>query len=212
MHIHNDRAPVAKHVLVIKDSYAIPLYSFLVTVFQDVSIFDLRKPQNVSVAEYIKLAKPDIVTVMYGPRELKRSPFFEFGNLETSSSNQCEILRKSDEIKIESNSSEYNHAVLFKGLKRSSKLAVAIGSVLSSSADCPWATIAVYDNKKRKNVVFDRVGTNVKSLQQVVFAVPDQDGDYRLVVCPGEPGKTAGNEVTQNDVTVKCLEEKKGLR
>ncbi|HYE67370.1 MAG TPA: hypothetical protein VEA58_02090, partial [Anaerovoracaceae bacterium] len=51
-------------ILIIKDSFGLPVYSFLSTVVHEVRALDVRLYQD-SVAEYAEKYQPDVVIVLY---------------------------------------------------------------------------------------------------------------------------------------------------
>ena len=64
---HCKDAPVNARVLIIKDSYAIPVLAFMSTVFSDIFAVDLRYEPHQSIGDLIKEFHPDIVVMMYNP-------------------------------------------------------------------------------------------------------------------------------------------------
>lgn len=64
---HCGDAPVKARLLIIKDSYAIPLLAFMSTVFSDVYAIDLRYDPHKDIAGFIKELHPDVVVMMYNP-------------------------------------------------------------------------------------------------------------------------------------------------
>lgn len=69
-----------KKILVIKDSFALPVCAFLGTVSKQVQIYDLRYPHESSVVDYIKQEQFDIVMFLYNPEAINGTMFRFFGN------------------------------------------------------------------------------------------------------------------------------------
>lgn len=62
-----ETAPSAKRILMIKDSFGLPLEGFLATAFREVETLDLRYLKDTNAVEMIAAFQPDAVIVMYNP-------------------------------------------------------------------------------------------------------------------------------------------------
>lgn len=67
---HCNDAPVDARVLIIKDSYAIPVLAFMSTIFSDVFAVDLRYDPHQGIKDLLGEFHPDIVVMMYNPSSL----------------------------------------------------------------------------------------------------------------------------------------------
>lgn len=63
----NASAPCKARLLIVKDSYALPLLPMLSTVFSEVTALDLRYNPSKGIAETICAVKPDLVVLAYNP-------------------------------------------------------------------------------------------------------------------------------------------------
>lgn len=63
----NENAPSTKRILMIKDSFGLPLEGFLATAFREVETLDLRHLEGKTGVEAIADFRPDVVIVMYNP-------------------------------------------------------------------------------------------------------------------------------------------------
>ena len=62
-----ETAPSEKRILMIKDSFGLPLEGFLATAFREVETLDLRYLKDTTAVEMIAAFQPDAVIVMYNP-------------------------------------------------------------------------------------------------------------------------------------------------
>lgn len=62
-----DTAPSDKKILLIKDSFGLPLEGYLATAFREVETLDLRYLKDTTAVEVIGQFRPDMVIVMYNP-------------------------------------------------------------------------------------------------------------------------------------------------
>ena len=76
----NLNAPIRKRVLIVKDSFALPVAAFLSTVFTEITVLDLRHYRDMTLAEHVRRFRPNIVCVMYNPGALSQRRFFQFGD------------------------------------------------------------------------------------------------------------------------------------
>ena len=74
-------APSDQKILIIKDSYARPVITFMGTVYSRVDVIDMRYYEG-NVYEYVEQTQPDMVIVMYNPYMLNTVGNFDF-NKET---------------------------------------------------------------------------------------------------------------------------------
>ena len=74
----NEMAPSDKKILVVKDSFANPLQSYLALCFQQVNIIDLRSYTKDTLKEYINHYNPDLVLFLYNPAILSNMKLFTF--------------------------------------------------------------------------------------------------------------------------------------
>lgn len=73
--IVNDLPATDKKLLVLKDSFGLPVTAFLSTCFSQTRVLDLRYHQDKSVIEYIDDYDPDCVVVIYSPGTFSNSLF-----------------------------------------------------------------------------------------------------------------------------------------
>ncbi len=75
----NTQAPVDKKLLIVKDSFTLPVQAFLSSCFTEIDVLDLRLYEEMSLCDYIEKTKPDMVMVMYNPYMLWEENAFAFG-------------------------------------------------------------------------------------------------------------------------------------
>ena len=66
MEITNNKNADGAHVVLIKDSQAVPVAAFLMNQCSELDIIDLRYPSNNDYVEYIKEKNPDIILYIFG--------------------------------------------------------------------------------------------------------------------------------------------------
>lgn len=76
-----ETAPSDQKILIIKDSYARPVVTFMGTVYAQADVIDMRYYDG-NVYEYVEQTQPDMVIVMYNPYMLNTVGNFDF-NKET---------------------------------------------------------------------------------------------------------------------------------
>lgn len=79
--ITNNLNTSGKRVLLIKDSYANPVASYLALGVSELEVVDLRyfeDEMNMSVTDFIAQSNPDIVIMLYNPNALKDDTFFKY--------------------------------------------------------------------------------------------------------------------------------------
>lgn len=73
--IINNLSATDKKILVIKDSFALPVAGFLTTCFNELRMLDLRYQQSKSVYQYIEDYKPDCILILYNPSFYSKTSF-----------------------------------------------------------------------------------------------------------------------------------------
>lgn len=73
----NHHQPNGKKILIIKDSFALPLFDFFALTCQKIEMIDLRAYHD-NLLEHIQKTKPDIVIIAYNPSMLPNSIMFRF--------------------------------------------------------------------------------------------------------------------------------------
>jgi len=66
-------------ILMIKDSFGLPVYSFLSLGVHEIRALDVRLYKG-TISEYVKIHQPDVVIVLYNPNSLASSMFEFSGN------------------------------------------------------------------------------------------------------------------------------------
>ena len=75
--VTNSKVATDKKILVIKDSFALPVSAFLSTCFAETRLLDPRYFHE-DIYEYINSYEPDMVLVLYNPGAYSIDPFFSF--------------------------------------------------------------------------------------------------------------------------------------
>lgn len=75
----NEQAQSRKKVLLIKDSYALPVEAFMSTAFQEMDVVDARYLEDMTIYEYTMECHPDIVVMLLSGNSFALNNMFEFG-------------------------------------------------------------------------------------------------------------------------------------
>lgn len=198
----NANAPINQKILLVKDSYAIPIYSFCSTIFSEVNVIDLRWFNDMSLTEFIQLLRPDIVCVMYNPRVLSFK-MFDFGDCDTINKKDLEYV---DNINMPATKSQYNHVVVCDSIRPKMKVSCSIGGFNCLSGDIETISLVLCDSSKKKTVFENRISAKFNGEQKVIFSVPDTYESYKLIIYAGERGNTTNNALQLNSVKIEYIE------
>ncbi len=76
--IKNHNANNNKKLLVLKDSFAEPVFAFLSLNFNETRAIDIRSIKNINLKEYIDSYKPDIILFIYNPSSIYDVTFVNY--------------------------------------------------------------------------------------------------------------------------------------
>ena len=83
----NPDAPNPHKLLLIKDSYSLPIQAFLSTVFQQVEVIDPRYYPNYDITTYALISQPDLVLMLMNPSAFPIKEYMDFGRLDPAFAN-----------------------------------------------------------------------------------------------------------------------------
>ena len=205
-------------VLIIKDSFTLATQAFLSTQVREVDVIDPRYYTDMSIAEYVAASSPDIVLTMINPTSFQRK---EYCNIATAGA--VAMLNKTAEkplgeiesIKVTSPVDKTNKNFVVTDyisdeglydLRGGEKYKLSIGDVKFNSGSGDGFTVALYYNVSGTIVgsyAFDLQNKSESGSYEWSFFVPkNSKAKYKLVVYAGLHGKTNGNAVEFEDVTL----------
>ncbi len=76
----NAHAPVKKKILLIKDSFSLPVQSFMSTVFAEIDVMDKRYFKECSILEYAMRSQPDAVIMAASPTTFGEAFYYDYGH------------------------------------------------------------------------------------------------------------------------------------
>lgn len=201
----NNIAPIKNRVLIIKDSYAIPINNYFSTVFSEVVAIDLRKYNELSPLEYIKLYNPDIVCVMYHPGGLDTN-MFEFGNFDEVSTKNVSILKEIDQIILDDFNINNDSSLVAEGLYPQMKVALSIGEITSNYDNYNDLVSIILASKDTDKILFeDKICVNYREKQKIIFSVPDEVGECKLILKIPNKNKKINKSISFGNVKVEYL-------
>lgn len=215
----NAGAPNQMKVLLIKDSYSLPVQCYLSTVFSEVDVIDPRYlPAGVeSVAEYAALNQPDFVLMLLNPvGGLGSTEYSTFGTQaeqarEAALTGMRTVLAQGD-VEIPMSENGYSYTEMGVALEPGKRYTFHCDRVdfLEGGSSAGGVTAALYNSDKGTLIsgrIFDVAYCNEKGGFTWRFDVPEQEtGNIQLLLYAGMPGQTQGIELTYRSASL-TLEE-----
>ena len=155
----------------------------------------------------VSILRPDAVLVLYSPRDLSPYPFFSFhGKDEGSGIPERVVLLERDCIDLEGARHGADEVSLGEGLFRpGDSLCLTIESTASVDRVGVWASASLVNVKTGKVISRDGVACGVSTQQRLLFFVPNQDGDFRLILQPRINERQFEGRIELRNVLLECV-------
>ena len=212
VHHRNANAENDLKVLMIKDSYTIPVQAFLSTVVSELDVLDPRHYTETTIAEYVEISKPDIVIMMVNPSVFAETKYQKFGieeaNKHIAESTPSELVSY-DSIKLTApQDKSYFYKSLASGLKNNAKYEITIEDISLTTSGSNGVYVALYDADNKKIISgfnFD-IDYCKKNGFSWTFLTPEKSGKLHLLLYCGPHGKTGGNQLECTNIIVSKYE------
>ena len=213
----NASAPNDRKVLLIKDSFALPIQAFLSTLFTEVEVIDPRYFTQCTVAEYVDYYQPDIVVLLNNPS----SDYSDFYSpldptvAEERESYQWreEALVVPERIELSATKSVSRNAVVASvpELEPGKRYVLRFEDVQFTQGSSDGIAVTLYDTTTWEQLatgVFDVEYCRTHGGFTWTFDVPyETEHEMQLLLYGGMPGETAGVGTVFEGVSLHVLEK-----
>ncbi len=216
VHHVNNLAKNDLKVLLIKDSFSLPVQSFLSTAVKELDVLDPRYYTESTVAEYVAAAQPDIVIMMTNPSMFSSSKYYNFGISQGEEhflqTEQTTVASYETFEIIAAENKNYQNRSVAKGLSFNTKYTLKFDSVDFLKGDTQVVTVALYnatEDRVLNTMVFDTTRAASDQSFEWTFVTPQSgSGDLRLLVYCGRHGQTAENRVIYHNLSLYQYQKK----
>ncbi len=205
----NAGAPNKQRILLLKDSFGLPLQSYLSTEFAMVDVIDPRHYTDSSIAEYCLWTKPDLVITVLNPSSLGESSHFDFGTADPLALRERQVWTE-ERITLEASDNDWHFYRLPFVPEAGKAYRFSFGRISVTEGNTAGASVLLFDFRKNEIVrhqIFD-VSFSAQG-GDWTFRVPGdgpEDADWGLLVYAGVHGSTGGIALEYGDVKVSALE------
>ncbi len=213
----NPGAPNRRKLLVIQDSYGLPLQAFLSTAFTEVEVIDPRRYTASGIAEYCLWNRPDIVLMMLNANN-NRNQYY-FAALQTDLAPEPEAwdmeitaLLNDYDVTLRETDSNYNYREIPVEIVPDTTYRFSFEALSSAGNDLGGVSVIVYDfnsNAIVRHQIFDVDNSARVGDTQWIFKIrPDEakDADFALLVYSGVVGNTGGIGMELSGIDVYVLD------
>ena len=194
-------------ILLLKDSFSVPLQAYFSTVFQEVDVIDPRYFSECTIAEYVERTEPDVVIFAINPNQFGDKAYQNFGVEKAISINAAgnayELVAQQD-IEVEASDNNQNYAAY--PLEANTVYRVSFEEVDILKGQTEGVGLRLYNKTTKRvleNAIFDIAYCEATDGFSWVFQTPDTQDELQLLFYAGIYGSTAGNGVIYRDVTVE---------
>lgn len=188
----NPEAPNTKNVLMISDSFNLPVQSFISTAFTEVNVIDPRYYDESTVKEYCEWYRPDYVIMMLNTGSIRDKSYTKMGGenknqLEKEASFKTLLENFNTTVTIDEKTQ-----VLPVTVKRDTVYMFSFTQFRVTRGTADGVSVALYDENNKtiiQHQIFDSEFSQQVNDLCWFFRVPDKDITYRLIIIPGINGK-----------------------
>ena len=188
-------------VLLIKDSYTLPVEAMLSTAVRELDVIDPRHFTESTVAEYALASQPDIVITMMNPSSFGTDKYRKTGVEKATALVGCNVSNQdevSDLITVTATQEQNcKFEVIATELQENAKYTIQIDRATVTKGDCDAFTLALYDADSKRIIhmyAFDIASGNKDGGFSRTFFTPSGK-NLQLLVYAGVHSHTNGNEV-----------------
>lgn len=201
----NHIAPNPQKILLIKDSYSMPVMAYLSTIFAEVDVVDPREYTDKSIAEYIYLSQPDMVLMMLNPSAIVDSRFFNTGSAMAQEKAEMPavttVLLDGEQMTAVPRESPYNSVALYDRLLPGAQYRLEIDDVRFDQGSSDFVMAAVYSPSVQGFLWKEYLdyGYCKEHGFSTAFTFPENqkvENDAVLVVYAGVNGETTDKGIT----------------
>ncbi|MCR5655584.1 MAG: hypothetical protein K6G07_08120 [Lachnospiraceae bacterium] len=197
-------APVDKKLLIIKDSFVLPLQSYFSTVFHEVDVIDMREFTAGTLYEYIDESHPDIVMMCFNGNGVVSDDLYGSGvNEYDADGDECIVFRK-ETFSIEAETDEaYEHATVYEGVKAGKRYTLMCDSVDVVKGNPEGISAKLYDEETdtfADCAMWDNGYCEETDTYAWTFTAPSDANNLKVLIYSGIAGHTNGNAITLNNV------------
>lgn len=199
----NGQAAADLKLLIIKDSFTLPLQSFLSTVFTSVEVIDPRHFTEKTIAEHIRQTSPDVVMLAVNPAGLSLPEYYSF---DTPDAHEYYELTEvfSEPVRVAAKDGNYNYTSVPAVLEANTLYRADLKGLTVTDGQTDGVTLVLFNRSESKFLdswvidldYFARTGDGTW-----YFRTPDVAG-CELLVYAGIQGSTDGVGVACSSVTV----------
>lgn len=202
----NASAPNKLRVLLLKDSFSLPLQCYFSTIFTEVDVLDPRYLDNMTVAEYVSLTEPDMVVMMINPIGGLGSQEYAYYGTELEQAREAAltgtqtVLTQGD-VEVPMSEGGYASKALDAAIQPGKRYTFHCEGIefAPGSAASDGVMLALYNWDTSSFVTgafLDVDFVNQTGDFTWRFDVPAQEGQLQVLVYAGLPGKTQGIALT----------------
>ena len=193
----NSSAPNDLRVLMLKDSYTLPVQAYLSTVVKELDVVDPRHFTEFTVAEYAAQFRPDAVVLMMNPSTFGEAGYADPG-VEQAKKYEEQALRQvlpPADVEIQAADSTYNCTAYTTGLEPGKTYELRFADVCFTAGSAHGVAAALYEPETKRvlsSEVFDVAYCQENGGFCWQFRTPEEAGDLQLLLYSGVPGTTQG--------------------
>ena len=205
--IRNSKAPSALKLLILKDSFARPLVTFLSMFFRELDIIDPRYYSGSSIKEYIDRTNPDlIIMASYSALGRNGGIFFRFekANNKDRYLTGSNFLLSKENISIKHSNNNNNTDVIFESFENDKCYTLYIPEIKVTAGATDAVSVALYNKETQKVVketMFDINYCSEFKNCRWTFETPKSGGEnLQMLLYAGMRDNTENIGVICNDV------------
>lgn len=213
----NAKAPNQMRVLLIKDSFMLPLQSFLSTEFTEIDVIDPRYYTASTIAEYCAWNRPDLVIMAKNPSIGDRR-YCQFGVDDAKKediANAPETVLLSDyDVDIEKKDFNWSSSVIPVEMVPGKTYRFRAGDITVTDGHTDGVSVLLFDSPHNEIVLHEILDVgyckeNVNNgRREWTFKVPRKGKEgalYKLVIYAGVHGSTKNTGISYSDISVTQL-------
>jgi len=195
-------------VLLLKDSYSLPLQSFLSTMVQELDVVDPRHFTECSIAEYVRRTEPDVVLMLLNPSMFGTAAYRRFGVAEEEP--DYVAIQETADILVEASDSNQYHYTSFEA-EYGTKYKITFDDAEFLQGDAEGVVVSLYNQTKKtilSSAVFDLEYYLAEGGFEWLVDTPEAGEDTLwLIFYAGLPGHTKDVSLVYKNVNIWKMEE-----